>query len=278
MSEGHEQLELGAPAAVAEVEPARPSGRAGPTAEQAAAIGNRDRDVFLEAGAGTGKTRVLVERYCDAVDVDGVEPERILAFTFTEKAAAEMRRRVRVELSRRASSSGDPAGRARLQAAARAGEAAPITTIHGFCRRLLASHPVAAGLDPRFRVLDADEAGRIARACLDETLAELAGADEAIALTAAGYRNRLGSIVLAAHSELRNRGVSEPLLPDIDVTAIDGRDEPATPAEVEAITAWIRGTAPADRRLRRALRRAQGEPLRRRLRRPAAARARAAGE
>ena len=236
MSEGHEQLELGAPAAVAEVEPAPPSGQAGPTAEQAAAIGNRDRDVFLEAGAGTGKTRVLVERYCDAVDVDGVEPERILAFTFTEKAAAEMRRRVRVELSRRASSSGDPAGRARLQAAARAGEAAPITTIHGFCRRLLASHPVAAGLDPRFRVLDADEAGRVARACLDETLAELAGADAAIALTAAGYRNRLGSIVLAAHSELRNRGVSEPLLPEIDVTAIDGRDEPASPAEVEAIT------------------------------------------
>ena len=57
-----------------------------PTAEQAAAIDSRDRDIFLEAGAGTGKTRVLVDRYCDAVDHDGVEPERILAFTFTEKA------------------------------------------------------------------------------------------------------------------------------------------------------------------------------------------------
>ncbi|MCB0876559.1 MAG: UvrD-helicase domain-containing protein [Solirubrobacterales bacterium] len=213
----------------------RPAPRSGPTAEQEAAIGNRDRDVFLEAGAGTGKTRVLVERYCDAVAVDGVEPERILAFTFTEKAAAEMRHRVRAELARRADGAGGP-DRTRLLAAARSGEAAPITTIHGYCRRLLASHPAAAGLDPRFRVLDADEAVRVARSSFDEALAELAGADEAVALTAAGYRNRLGSLILAAHGELRNRGVTEAVLPELDASGIDGRDEPATPAETAAIT------------------------------------------
>ena len=97
---GHEQLSLDAPAEAAappegmeiRVRANGSGGRPGPTLEQAEAIGNRDRDVFLEAGAGTGKTRVLVERYCDAIAVDGVEPERILAFTFTEKAAAEMRR------------------------------------------------------------------------------------------------------------------------------------------------------------------------------------------
>ena len=136
--------------------------RAPATPEQAAAIDSRSRDVFLEAGAGTGKTRVLVERYCDAVDVDGVEPERILAFTFTERAAAEMRRRVGAELARRGDDADDPERRERLLAAARAGERAPITTIHGFCRRLLAAHPVAAGIDPRFRVLDADESARLA--------------------------------------------------------------------------------------------------------------------
>jgi ATP-dependent exoDNAse (exonuclease V) beta subunit len=236
----HEQLVLGPSAEATEPEPLPPRepGAAGPspTAEQSAAIGNRDRDVFLEAGAGTGKTRVLVERYCEAVASDGVEPERILAFTFTEKAAAEMRRRVRVELMRRAAAAPDTASRARLQAAARAGESAPITTIHGFCRRLLAAHPVAAGLDPRFRVLDADEATRVARAAFDESLAELAGDDEAVALAAAGYRNRLGGLVLAAHTELRNRGAVELRLPDIDVTAIEGRDEPATPDEAEVIT------------------------------------------
>ena len=240
---GHEQLSLDAPAEAAappegmeiRVRANGSGGRPGPTLEQAEAIGNRDRDVFLEAGAGTGKTRVLVERYCDAIAVDGVEPERILAFTFTEKAAAEMRRRVRVELSRRAAAAAEQSERARLQAAARTGEAAPITTIHGFCRRLLASHPVAAGLDPRFRVLDADEAGRLARTCFDEVLTELAGDDDAVALTAAGYRSRLGSIVLAAHSELRNRGILDPELPEIAISAIDGRDEPATPAEIAAV-------------------------------------------
>ena len=240
---GHEQLSLDAPAEAAappegmeiRVRANGGGGRPGPTLEQAEAIGNRDRDVFLEAGAGTGKTRVLVERYCDAIAVDGVEPERILAFTFTEKAAAEMRRRVRVELSRRAAAAAEQSERARLQAAARTGEAAPITTIHGFCRRLLASHPVAAGLDPRFRVLDADEAGRLARTCFGEVLTELAGDDDAVALTAAGYRSRLGSIVLAAHSELRNRGILDPELPEIAISAIDGRDEPATPAEIAAV-------------------------------------------
>ena len=165
--------------------PASEPGRA-PTEQQQLAIDNRDRDVFLEAGAGTGKTRVLVDRYCEAIDADEVEPDRILAFTFTEKAAAEMRRRVRVELSRRAAAAGDPGRRTRLQEAARAGESAPITTIHGFCRRLLATHPVAAGLDPRFRVLDADEASRIARSSFEETLAALAAGDDAVALTAAG--------------------------------------------------------------------------------------------
>ncbi|MEZ5074336.1 MAG: UvrD-helicase domain-containing protein [Solirubrobacterales bacterium] len=233
----HEQLSLAPPPGPSngETATAAPRGPA-PTAEQAAAIGNRDRDVFLEAGAGTGKTRVLVERYCEAVAADGVEPERILAFTFTEKAAAEMRRRVRVELSRRADTATDAADRARLQAAARAGEAAPITTIHGFCRRLLASHPAAAGLDPRFRVLDADEAGRLGRACFDEVLAELADGDDAVALTAAGYRGRLASIVLAAHGALRNRGAGAADLPAIDAAAIDGRAEPATPEETAALT------------------------------------------
>jgi ATP-dependent exoDNAse (exonuclease V) beta subunit len=207
-----------------------------PTTQQQTAIDNRDRDVFLEAGAGTGKTRVLVERYCEAIDADGVEPERILAFTFTEKAAAEMRRRVRVELMRRAGVATDPDRRSRLQEAARAGESAPITTIHGFCRRLLASHPAAAGLDPRFRVLDADEAARIARASFEESLAELAADDDAVALTAAGYRNRLGSIVQAAHSDLRNQGMLNPELPELEVEGIDNRDEPPTPAEIEEIT------------------------------------------
>ena len=73
-----------------------------PTPEQAAAIAARGRDVLLEAGAGTGKTGVMVERYCRLVCDEGVSPDAILAFTFTDKAAAELRQRIRAELARRA--------------------------------------------------------------------------------------------------------------------------------------------------------------------------------
>ena len=80
-----------------------------PTPEQAAAIEARDRDVFLEAGAGTGKTRVLVERYCDGRVRGRRRGREILAFTFTERAAAELRERIR-ERARR-SGRAPPGGR-----------------------------------------------------------------------------------------------------------------------------------------------------------------------
>jgi ATP-dependent exoDNAse (exonuclease V) beta subunit len=72
-----------------------------PTAEQRAAIEARDREVMLEAGAGTGKTTVLVGRYCEALIADGVGVEEILAFTFTDRAAGQLRDRVRRELLER---------------------------------------------------------------------------------------------------------------------------------------------------------------------------------
>ncbi|MBS1884269.1 MAG: UvrD-helicase domain-containing protein, partial [Actinobacteria bacterium] len=57
-----------------------------PTPEQRAAIGARGRDVLLEAGAGSGKTGVMVERYCRLVVDEGASPDAVLAFTFTDKA------------------------------------------------------------------------------------------------------------------------------------------------------------------------------------------------
>ena len=65
------------------------------TPEQVEAIGRRDAPVFLRAAAGSGKTAVLVERFVRAVREDGVAADRILAITFTEKAAAELKTRVR---------------------------------------------------------------------------------------------------------------------------------------------------------------------------------------
>jgi ATP-dependent exoDNAse (exonuclease V) beta subunit len=99
--------------------------------------------VFVSAGAGTGKTSVLVERYMRAVCDRGIDVESILVITYTRKAAGELRGRIRSALRTR--------GRPDL---ARELDGAWISTIHGFCSRLLRTYPFAAGLDPRFRELE----------------------------------------------------------------------------------------------------------------------------
>ncbi|HYH60609.1 MAG TPA: UvrD-helicase domain-containing protein [Solirubrobacterales bacterium] len=191
-----------------------------PTREQAAAIAARDRDVFCEAGAGTGKTRVLVGRYCDALTGDEAGIDEILAFTFTERAASELRQRIRRELSRRsrlAKDAGDEERATELRRLARETERAWVTTIHGFCRRLLGTHPVAAGLDPRFRVLDASEAGRLREQAAREAIQRLvADGSEDVARTAASYQAwRVAKIALIAHERLRNQGMTHPRLPEV---------------------------------------------------------------
>ena len=210
-----------------------------PTGQQREAVRARDTDVFLQAGAGTGKTGVLVDRYCAAICEDGASPDRILAFTFTERAAAELRRRIRRELERLAAETADRALAARLGEAVRGLGAAWITTIHGFCRRLLASHPVAAGLDPRFRVLDEAEARRVALVGFDAALEDLVGAGDAEreGVLALYSVRRARELVLAAHAELRSRGVAARL------PAVTPRDlEPAL-AELEAAGAAAAGAS-----------------------------------
>jgi ATP-dependent helicase/nuclease subunit A len=121
-----------------------------PNEQQVAAIAARGQ-VFVSAGAGTGKTAVLVERFVRAVLDDGLDVESLLVITYTERAAGELRSRIRARLAE--------LGRHDL---ARSLDGAWISTIHGFCLRLLKAHPFAAGLDPRFRVLD-DSQGRVLR-------------------------------------------------------------------------------------------------------------------
>jgi len=181
------------------------------TPEQAAAIEVRGRDVLLEAGAGTGKTGVMVERYCRLVCDVGLSPDSILAFTFTDKAAAELRQRIRIELTRRADR-----GSERAAAALASIGSAWVTTIHGFCNRVLAAHPVAAGVDPGFRVLDAPEAARAAREAFDDALVEfLVEADPAREETVAAYDlEGLRAIVASVHDGLRSRGLADPKLPE----------------------------------------------------------------
>ena len=184
-----------------------------PTPEQAAAIAVSGRDVLLEAGAGTGKTGVMVDRYCRLVCDKGVSPDSVLAFTFTDKAAAELRQRIRAELARRAEAGSERA--AELLAAV---GGAWVMTIHGFCNRLLAGHPVAAGIDPGFRVLDAPETTRAAREAFDEALRDFLAteppAESREELVAAFDVDGLRGIVAGIHAELRSRGEAEPRLPE----------------------------------------------------------------
>ena len=120
------------------------------TDQQLEAVRDPERDVFLRAGAGTGKTTVLVDRFCTAALDPEVGVERILAFTFTERAADQLRRRVRAELAQMASEASEPELLERLREAEQKTERAWISTIHGFCRRRARVAPRGGGDRPPF--------------------------------------------------------------------------------------------------------------------------------
>jgi ATP-dependent helicase/nuclease subunit A len=176
------------------------------TDEQRYAIERREGDLLLDASAGSGKTSVLVERFVRAVLEDQVAVEAILTITFTEKAAAEMRDRIRARLRQLGADE-----------AARATEGAYISTIHGFCARTLRAHALTAGIDPLFVVLDEPEAGRIADAAFDEALEDLAQNEPGgVDLIAAYNPGALRNAIIATHAELRSRGELEPVLPALE--------------------------------------------------------------
>ena len=99
------------------------------TAEQRDAVRRRSEPLLLSAAAGSGKTSVLVERFVAAIREDGIAPGKILAITFTERAAGELRSRVRARLLELDD-----------REAARDTEAAFVGTFHGFCARVLRAH------------------------------------------------------------------------------------------------------------------------------------------
>ncbi len=123
--------------------------------------------VALEASAGTGKTKVLVDRYVNLLRA-GVEPRRVLAITFTRKAAAEMRARIVAELTRMAEMGAIPADVWKALGG-RLSEIA-ISTIDAFCLSLLGEFPLEADVDPGFGVADETETPRLMDLALDRTL------------------------------------------------------------------------------------------------------------
>lgn len=128
------------------------------TKAQQEAIDTLDRNVSVSAGAGSGKTRVLVERFVNILRQSlrpggkQVSASDILAITFTRKAAGEMKERVRQRLAELEQEDALHAAFWRQQLALL--EQARINTIHGFCNSLLKENPVEAGLDPAFQVAE----------------------------------------------------------------------------------------------------------------------------
>ncbi len=174
------------------------------TGEQQQAVARRSESLLVSAAAGSGKTSVLVERFVAAVRDDGVAPGRILAITFTERAAGELRERVRDRLL----GLGD-------RQAARDIEAAFVGTFHGFCARLLRAHPLAVALDPDFAILDEGLAGRLRELAFQAASREFlaGGGAAAIDLLAAYGVDRARSMVEQVYLELRSRGQLLPRLP-----------------------------------------------------------------
>jgi ATP-dependent helicase/nuclease subunit A len=130
------------------------------TDRQRECVEARGQDVCVVAGPGSGKTRVLIARFRWLVEEEKLDPRRILAITFTDKAATEIRQRLVAEF----------ADQTRHRAAI---ERAWISTIHGFCARLLKDHAIAAGVDPEFVVLDENQAAAELEAAAVETLDQL---------------------------------------------------------------------------------------------------------
>lgn len=214
------------------------------SAEQRRAVERTGQDVCCVAGPGSGKTRVLVERFAWLIG-DGMDPARILAITFTDKAATEIKRR----LAERFAGQGEL--RERI-------EHAPVSTVHGFCAVLLREHALDAGLDPGFRVLDELEAETLRIESADAVLDEWAigRTREFRELVDAWACENPAAHLRAVHEALRKGGdVGEQLrgMGDFDeevalealaaeareLTEIAERNTENRRTKIEAVEAWL---------------------------------------
>ena len=164
------------------------------TAAQRNAIGLHalNRDACVVAGPGSGKTTVLIERFRGLVET-GVSPLRILAITFTEKATNQIRERLAGAFA------DSPDLTLQIQRAY-------VSTVHGFCTRLLRENAILAGVDPRFRVLNEQQAFALERKSVDDALDEfLDGIRE---LLRSLDSPDLGNSILEIYHTMRAAGMS----------------------------------------------------------------------
>ncbi|HEY7335743.1 MAG TPA: UvrD-helicase domain-containing protein [Bryobacteraceae bacterium] len=171
--------------------------------QQRAAIEREASEVCVVAGPGSGKTRVLIERFAWLVERRGVDPSRILAITFTEKAANVMKRRLADRFAY------SPDLREKV-------EAAWVSTIDAFCARLLGEHAIEAGLPPDFQVLDPAQAERLLRDSAEEVL------DELFAEAPSAMRRLMEAIDLSTEDDGRKPDLAQSLIEIYETMRLTG--------------------------------------------------------
>jgi ATP-dependent helicase/nuclease subunit A len=187
------------------------------TPAQIDAIRRSGQDVCVVAGPGSGKTSVLIERFAWLVEDRNIDPSRILAITFTEKAATEIKERLIRRFAERFKT--EPELRESI-------ERAWVSTIHGFCARLLRENAISAGLAPDFTVLDQPAAEAMAREAAENALDrmfaerpdEMRGLLQSLDLSPDDYARKpdLSKSLLDVYESMRVAGLRE--LPEVRLT------------------------------------------------------------
>jgi ATP-dependent helicase/nuclease subunit A len=177
--------------------------------EQKIAAHTLDRHLSVTAGPGAGKTFVLVERYLEILRARKISVDNIVAITFTNRAANEMRQRVRQRIDGLLRELSGDERHAWLRHK-RALEGAVITTIHGFCSRLLHEFPVEANIDPQFVLLDEHQAAMLLESVVETTLADAIhhGNEKIIQLAQGTGRAALANALVELHRKYRGEGLS----------------------------------------------------------------------
>ncbi len=139
------------------------------TKEQTLAITLQDKDIMVSAGAGAGKTRVLVSRILGQImsQDDPQDLDRFLVMTFTEAAAAEMKERIRNDLDEKLQM--DPSS-LRIRRQIRLVPQAQISTIHSYCSQLIRTHYHEIGIDPSYRIAEEGEVELLRKKAVEELL------------------------------------------------------------------------------------------------------------
>ncbi len=198
------------------------------------AVNDLDSTLCVEAGAGTGKTTILVDRYISLIRTGRASCAQIVAITFTDKAAGEMKLRLREEIEKLILS---PRTRqdelSRLKAAKAGLESAPVSTIHSFAASVLREYPIESGVDPDFAQIDEIERGLFLEECWDRFLMRTVSSRDLLIrdwVLAGGAVRKLYDLAVSFYS---SRG--EKVLSGIFENAGSGGKRPPSAGEADAV-------------------------------------------